>query len=142
MRALVWMRLGLVPAVLALGIGPVSAGRLAVPTEQVLMVKIEKNATLLDGGDAILIEARTRCAMGFAVVMSNLYVDQGNIDNDVSGLEVVCDGQWHLSTARVESFEGTFEAGEARVMADVTVDSLEGDVSDTDSPLRIVTVRD
>jgi hypothetical protein len=140
MRTFVWIRLGLVLTVLGLGTGQVWAGGRAGPTERALMVKIARNGALLDGGDAILIEARTRCASDYVVVMNNLYVDQDEIDNEQGSLNVICDGRWHRSTVRVESFEGTFEAGEVRVVADITVDSLTGEAPDTDSPLQIVTV--
>jgi hypothetical protein len=136
------MRLGLALAAAALGAGTASAGAAARPAEQALMIRIEKNAALVDGGDAILVAARVRCAAGYAVAMSNLYVDQGAIDNDVSSLDVVCDGEWHRVTARVESYEGTFAVGEARVVPDVTVISLTSEATDTDMFLRIVHVRD
>lgn len=122
MHARIWMRLLVVWVVLAAGSGTAAAS-------QPLMVKISKNAQLVDGGAALLVEAQARCEEGYGVVMNLLFVFQDGAAPITGGPDVVCDGRWHRSTIRVEALDSfSFHSGTARVQADVTVDPGEGNI--------------
>ena len=96
--------------------------------QEVLAVEIARSATLVDGGQAVLVTATVTCPSGGEVLEAFLYVVQGKQQNtsDFAGLPVTCDGVARTVTVRASAFDLPFHTGKATASAFVL---LTNDVS-------------
>ena len=82
--------------------------------QDVLAAQIEKKATLVDDGQAVLVTVTVTCASSSPLLEALLYVVQDGNTSQFAGLPVVCDGIQRTVTVRVNALDTPFHVGKAR----------------------------
>lgn len=96
-------------------------------------------ATLVDGGAAVLVDVTVRCAGGSDVLEAFVYVTQDGQQSQFVPIPIRCGGKARTYTVRVPAPEGTtFHVGTASASGFVLVDK-KGNVSSA-SPTQTLTV--
>ena len=102
-----------------------------------LSVDIGKNATLVEGGQAVELKVKTVCAIeGFIVLEAFVYVTQNGNQSQFAGLPVSCSDSHRplKSTIRVPALDFLFQEGEANASAFILlIDPITGDTLSTGS---------
>lgn len=125
---------GIIPVVVALTALLFPAG--AATAKASLLVKIDRNATLVEGGQAVEVTLKVKCPAGSEVLEAFAYVVQDGNQSEFGFIPVTCDGAMHKYVARARGLDVTFHRGEARVSAYVLLESGE-----STSPGRTVRIR-
>jgi hypothetical protein len=80
-----------------------------------LAFEIGKKATLVDGGQAVDVQATVTCPAGGVVLEAFLYVTQEGNQSQFAFFQPVCDGTPHAFTVRAQAIDFVFHPGKARV---------------------------
>ena len=122
----------------ALAFAPLAAPVAGAPPGPV-RASIAPEASLIDGGAAVLVDVTVSCAGGSDVLEAFVYVTQDGQQSRFVPIPVRCGGRARTYTLRVPAPEGTtFHAGTASASGYVLVDRT-GDVTST-SPSQMLTV--
>ena len=99
-----------VPMTAALAL--IAAMRASVAEGAAVDVRIDHNATVVDGGAAVVVSVRARCPIGLELLEGIVTVNQGGSEGEGS-FGVPCDGRPRRATATVLAIDFLFEPGEA-----------------------------
>ena len=82
-----------------------------------ITVKIDNNATLIDGGEAVEVGMKISCPRGFEVLEAFMYVVQGENNSNFDFFPLICDGRKHNVVGLVSAAEDAplFRRGNASV---------------------------
>jgi hypothetical protein len=123
--------------VLASGLATASPAAVARPGP--VQASIAPEATLVDGGAAVVVDVTVTCAGGSDVLEAFVYVTQDELQSPFTAIPVRCGGPGRTYTVRVPAPSGTvFHTGSARASGYVLVDK-QGTVTST-SPGTELTV--
>lgn len=119
---------------------------LSVPTTDAgvpVQVKLEKQATVIDHGQAANVRVRVRCDRASGQLLESLvYVVQDGQTSQFASIPVTCDGRWHGAVIRVAAFsESPFHQGQARASAYVLLLSPATGDTVSGSDTRILNLR-
>lgn len=104
-----------------------------------VQASVSSDATLVDGGTAVLVDVTVRCAGGSDVLEAFVYVTQDGQQSQFVPIPVRCGGRARTYTVRVPAPEGTtFHAGTASASGFVLVDK-KGNVTSA-SPSQALTI--
>jgi hypothetical protein len=85
-------------------------------------VKLKRQATLVDQGQAVVVDVPAACGAGFEVLEGFVSVNQEGVASEFEFFTPVCDGKKHRFQVRVRAFEGSaFRTGDAFASAFVLV---------------------
>src|SRR5688572_27138743 len=91
-------------------------------------VKLKRQATLVDQGQAAVVDVQAACDAGLEVLEAfvSVSVSQEGVASDFGFFTPVCDGKKHRFQVRVRAFEGSaFRTGDAFASAFVLVQDTE-----------------
>ena len=123
----------LVVVTLALALAPATAR--SAP-RSAFAAEIEKKATLVEGGAAVLVRIAVTCPAGSEVLESFVYVVQDGNTSNFAPVPVACDSTSRTYTVRVNATDFRFERGKARASGYVLLASGE-----SVSPTRVIKIR-
>jgi len=83
--------------------------------QETLAFEIGKKATLVDGGQAVDVQATVTCPAGGVVLEAFLYVTQKGNQSQFAFFQPVCDGTPHPFTVRAQALDFVFQPGKAGV---------------------------
>jgi hypothetical protein len=86
-----------------------------VAAQETLAFQIGKKATLVNGGQAVDVQATVTCPAGAAVLEAFLYVTQEGNQSQFASLQPVCDGAPHTFMVRAQAVGFVFHRGRAQV---------------------------
>jgi hypothetical protein len=82
-------------------------------TAQGLELRIDKKATIVDGGQGVLVTITTTCPAGGELLEAFVYVNQDGFSSEWGFLNSPCDGTPHESTVEVTALDFLFHKGKA-----------------------------
>jgi hypothetical protein len=102
-------------------------------------VKLKRQATLVDQGQAVVVDVQAACDAGLEVLEAHVSVSQEGVASDFGRFTPVCDGKNHRFQVRVPAFEGSaFRPGDAFASAFVLVQDPEtGETAQAQDSRRI-----
>jgi hypothetical protein len=102
-------------------------------------VKLKRQATLVDQGQAVVVDVQAACDAGLEVLEAFVSVSQEGVASDFGFFTPVCDGKKHRFQVRVRAFEGSgFRTGDAFASAFVLVQDPEtGETAQAQDSRRI-----
>jgi hypothetical protein len=102
-------------------------------------VKLKRQATLVDQGQAVVVDVQAACDAGLEVLEAFASVSQEGVASDFGFFTPVCDGKKHRFQVRVLAFEGSaFRTGDAFASAFVLVlDPGTGETAQAQDSRRI-----
>lgn len=104
-----------------------------------VQASVAPEASLVDGGAAVLVDVIVSCAGGSDVLEAFVYVTQGDQQSQFVPIPVRCGGRARSYTVRVPAPAGTaFQAGRASVSGYILVDR-QGTVTSA-SPSQTITI--
>jgi hypothetical protein len=106
--------------------------------QETLAFQIGKKATLVDGGQAVDVQATVTCPAGAEVLEAFLYVTQDGNQSQFASLQPVCDGAPHTFTVRAQAVGFVFHRGKAQVSGYLLVTTGEAISPTGDIRLRSV----
>ena len=134
------MSRGLVAVVVATAFGAAFAAPVLGAPPGPVQASIAQQATLVDGGAAVLVDVTVACAGGSDVLEAFVYVSQDGAQSPFTGIAVRCGGRPRTYTVSVPAPSGgAFRAGSATASAFVLADR-RGDVTSS-SPGATLTVQ-
>jgi hypothetical protein len=83
--------------------------------QETLAFEIGKKAMLVDGGQAVQVQATVTCPAGGVVLEAFLYVTQEGNQSQLAFFQPVCDGTPHTFTMQAQAVGFVFHRGKARV---------------------------
>lgn len=129
------MRLIRLFALVACMLSVVLTPHAAVAQESVTL-KVGKNATLTNGGQAVSVTVTAQCPAGDTVLEAFVYVVQDGNQSQFGGIPLQCDGGWHRFVVTVTALDFLFRPGEATASGFVLLVS-----GATISPTRAISIR-
>lgn len=110
--------------------------------DQSLRVKIGKNATLIEGGQAVIVRLQVRCDPGLTVLEAFVYVTQSGNQSQFAAIPVTCDAKPHWFEVGVPADPdlGPLSQGAAQASAYVLLENGAGTTIST-SPTREINIR-
>jgi hypothetical protein len=80
---------------------------------QVLELKVAKKATIVNGGQGVVLTTIAVCPAGGELLEAFVYVNQDGFSSEFGFLNVPCDGAPHMSTVEVTALDFLFHKGKA-----------------------------
>ena len=124
-------------AVLAVGLTFLLAVAPSVLARPKVAVDLATTATIVDNGDAVLIEVTVSCPKKSTVLEAFVYVNQDGFQGDFAPIPVTCTGKPTTYTIRAASSEEfSYHPGEAHSSAFVLIEDKRGrtrSASDTET---------
>jgi hypothetical protein len=111
----------------------------AALAQETVTATIDKKATLVDDGQAVLVTVTVTCATGSEVLEAFVYVTQDGNTSQFAGIPAVCDGTAHTFTVRVSALDSPLRLGKATASGYVLVTTGTGTASA--SPSATITIR-
>jgi hypothetical protein len=91
--------------------------------QETLAVEIAPTARLIQGGKAVVVQARVTCPAGAEVLEAFLYVNQDGNQGEFAFFQPVCDGTPHTFAVRAQPVGFRYHVGPATVSGFVLLTS-------------------
>ena len=129
-------------SILLAAVGLIATITLAIPAHGAtppVSVKLKQQATLIEQGQAVVVNLRAACDQGLEVLEAHVTVSQQGVASDFGRFTPVCNGKKQRFQVLVRAFEGSaFRSGKAFASAFILVqDSETGETAQAQDSRRV-----